>query len=216
MKKLLVLAIASILSISASAQLISSNTTIHYKQKKERRHINTYNRIGVSYDCMIPDFGNVGHGASLAWTFGFDLTKKHPIYLETGIGASYGFNVGGNDHATITIPINLAYKITASNNINIVPFVGPTFNENFVTKGDCVEDKTFSVGVHAGVNFEFNKFYFGLAYDQGTMYYKTVMAEKEITETVYYSGVYLSGTVPVKEEKVVRLGTVSATFGFVF
>lgn len=216
MKKLLVLAIASILSLSASAQLISSNTTIHYKQKKERRHIDTYNRIGLSYDCMIPTFGDTGHGASLAWTFGFNVAKKYPIYLETGVGGSYGFDVGGNDHATITIPINLAYKIKASDNINIVPFVGPTFNQNFVTKGKCHHNKNFSVGVHAGVNFEFDKFYFGLAYDQGTMCYKSVMVENEYTYTQAYKDNTIEYIVTREEAKDVRLGTVSATFGFVF
>ena len=89
MKKLLVLAIASIMSLGASAQLITSNT-MTYSHKKG----SGYNRIGASYNSISTDAEGSGSvsGASLSWTKGISVSKSMPLYIETGIGATYAFD----------------------------------------------------------------------------------------------------------------------------
>ena len=65
MKKLLLLAIATIMSLGASAQLITSNTVTYKKSSG-------YNRIGVSYNSIssTAEGSESVSGVSLAWTKG--------------------------------------------------------------------------------------------------------------------------------------------------
>lgn len=222
MKKFLLLAIASILSLGASAQLISSNTTIHYKQKREK--IKIYNRIGLSYDFLMPSDGYNGNGVSLDWTIGINVTKKHPIYIETGLRGTYGFDVSDNDIARLTVPINVAYKITTPK-INIVPFLGPTLNINWKTKDrhnhyDSYTESSethhfeddyydFTAGVHAGVNIEYKKFYAGIAYEHDVMHFKNV--DEEVYQ--YRAGIHNH---LYNNHKHIYQSMISMTVGFVF
>ena len=78
MKKLLFLAIATIMSLGASAQLITSNTVTYKKSSG-------YNRIGVSYNSIssTAEGSESVSGVSLAWTKGISVAKDIPLFVET-------------------------------------------------------------------------------------------------------------------------------------
>ena len=164
MKKLLVLAIASIMSLGASAQLITSNT-MTYSHKKG----SGYNRIGASYNSISTDAEGSGSvsGASLSWTKGISVSKSMPLYIETGIGATYEFDE--LNALTATIPLNVTYKLPVTEGIKIAPLAGLTFNGNILSDADDV--KVFSLGWQAGVNVELGKFYVGVTYGGGLTNY---------------------------------------------
>ena len=164
MKKLLVLAIASIMSLGASAQLITSNT-MTYSHKKG----SGYNRIGASYNSISTDAEGSGSvsGASLSWTKGISVSKSMPLYIETGIGATYAFDE--LNALTATIPLNVTYKLPVTEGIKIAPLAGLTFNGNILSDADDV--KVFSLGWQAGVSVELGKFYVGVTYGGGLTNY---------------------------------------------
>lgn len=170
MKKLLFLAIASIMSLGASAQLISSNTVTYHKEKGSG-----YNRIGVSYNSLKPDFDGASSnsGISLSWTKGIAVTSSAPLFVETGVTATYAFNdING---LTATIPLNLTYKIPVADGINIAPLAGLTFNGNIFS--DVDDMKFFTLGWQAGANIEFGKLYVGVTYGGGLTNYVEVEGE---------------------------------------
>lgn len=156
MKKFLFLAIASIMSLGASAQLISSNTVTYHKEK------NGYDRVGVSYNSLKPDVDEAdsNSGISLSWTKGIPVTNSVPLFVETGLTATYAFdNING---LTATIPVNVTYKIPVTDGFNIAPLAGLTFNGHIFQDPDDVN--FFTLGWQAGANFEFGKFYVGVTY----------------------------------------------------
>lgn len=186
MKKFLLLAIATIMSLGASAQLISSNTVTYHKEKGSG-----YNRIGASYNSLKGDVSGSESvsGVSLSWTKGISVTNSIPLYVETGVGATYAFD--GISGLIATIPLNVTYKIPVAENIKIAPLAGITFNGNIFA--DDVNDlKFFTMGWQAGANFEFGKFYVGVTYGGGFM---------------DYAG---------NEEYGVKLNNLQATVGIVF
>ncbi len=166
MKKFLVLAIASIMSLCASAQLITSNTVTYKKS-------NGYNRIGVSYNSInynpnfdIEDGSDAASGVSLSWTKGIPVTKDMPLFVETGLGATYAF--GDLKILTATIPLNVTYKWPVTESIKVAPLAGLTFNGNIISDCSYGDDVNFfTLGWQAGVNVELGKFYVGVTYGSG-------------------------------------------------
>lgn len=187
MKKLLLLAIATIMSLGASAQLITSNTVTYKKSSG-------YNRIGVSYNSIssTAEGSESVSGVSLAWTKGISVAQDIPLFVETGLGATYAFD---DLNALIaTIPLNVTYKWPVTESIKIAPLAGLTFNGNITS--DVDDMKFFTLGWQAGVNVEFGKFYVGLSYGGG------------LTDFVKYEDVY--------ESYNYKLNNFAATIGLVF
>lgn len=165
MKKIFALAIAAMMSLGASAQLISSNTMTYHKEKSRN-----YDRIGVSYNSVKPDFDEASacSGVALSWTKGIGVSSSIPLYVETGVGASYIFD--DLNALTLTVPLNVTYKFPVTESINIAPLAGLAFNGNITADND--EDlKHFSMDWQVGANFEFSKFYVGVSYRGGLMDY---------------------------------------------
>nr|WP_288697893.1 hypothetical protein [uncultured Prevotella sp.] len=187
MKKLLFLAIATIMSLGASAQLITSNTVTYKKSSG-------YNRIGVSYNSIssTAEGSESVSGVSLAWTKGISVAKDIPLFVETGLGATYAFD----DLSALiaTIPLNVTYKWPVTESIKIAPLAGLTFNGNITS--DVDDMKFFTLGWQAGVNVELGKFYVGLSYGGG------------LTDFVKYEDDY--------ESYNYKLNNFAATIGLVF
>lgn len=158
MKKLLILAIASIMSLGASAQLITSNTVTYKKGSG-------YNRIGASYNSISSsaEGSESVSGVSLSWTKGISVAKDMPLFIETGLGATYAFDE--LNALTATIPLNVTYKWPVTESIKIAPLAGLTFNGNIIS--DVEDVKFFTLGWQAGVNVELGKFYLGVTYGGG-------------------------------------------------
>lgn len=139
------MAIAAVMSLSASAQLISSNTVTHKKG-------NGYNRLSVSYNSLSfdKDFKDVDgiSGLSVAWTKGISISQSTPLFIETGIGATYAWGseeeseseygitaTAEEKHSflNLTVPVNLVYKYEIPNSgITLAPYVGIYLRGNII------------------------------------------------------------------------------------
>ena len=194
MKKIFALAIASLMSLGASAQLISSNTMTYHKEKGKN-----YNRVGVSYNSISSDIdgADAKSGLSLSWTKGISVSGSLPLFVETGVGATYGFD--DPSPWILSVPVNVTYKIPVTSKINIAPLLGVTLNGNLASDDDNM--KYFAMGWQVGANFEFGKFYVGLGYGGGFMDF----ANSEDDYDGYYDHGYKY-----------KLNAFSATVGIVF
>lgn len=181
------MAIAAVMSLGVSAQLVSSNTLTNKASKNYSRLSVSYNSISMDKDLI--DGGM--NGFSLAWTKGISVSSTTPLFIETGLGATYAFKSDdaygvdiSNKFLGVTIPVNLAYKWNVSNtDINLIPFVGVYLrgnlygNTKYEYNGDDedydwfddyedggMEAARFSFGWNIGVGFEYSKLYVGLSY----------------------------------------------------
>lgn len=170
MKKLLLAAFAALVSVGASAQLISSNTVTHKKGSG-------YNRISVSYKSFkIEDM--TMNGVSLDWTKGISLSSSSPLYLETGVGLMYASKSEDADfysskYLGVTIPIDVTYKFAiGESGVKIAPFAGIYLRGNIIgsSEDEYGDDydwdglKRINVGYLVGVGFEYKALYLGVSY----------------------------------------------------
>ena len=200
------MAIAAVMSLGASAQLISSNTVTH-------KASDNYNRFSVSYTSLSNIDEDAMSGISAAWTKGIAISKTTPLFIETGLGLNYAWKSEDEykiNWLTATIPVNLVYKYEISDGIKLAPFAGiylrgnllgeMNFDEEYSEYIDDInffddyedggfEASRFSFGWNIGVGVEINKFYLGLSYGS------------DLNEFV---------------EDADKIGTLSATVGFNF
>lgn len=206
MKKLFLMAIAAVMSLGASAQLISSNTVTH-------KASDNYNRFSVSYTSLSNIDEDAMSGISAAWTKGIAISKTTPLFIETGLGLNYAWKSEDEykiNWLTATIPVNLVYKYEISDGIKLAPFAGLYLRGNLLGEMNIDDDYSqymddvnffddyedggleasrFSFGWNIGVGVEINKFYLGLSYGS------------DLNEFV---------------EDADKIGTLSATVGFNF
>ncbi len=206
MKKLFLMAIAAVMSLGASAQLISSNTVTH-------KASDNYNRFSVSYTSLSNIDEDAMSGISAAWTKGIAISKTTPLFIETGLGLNYAWKSEDEykiNWLTATIPVNLVYKYEISDGIKLAPFAGIYLRGNLLGEMNIDDDYSqymddvnffddyedggleasrFSFGWNIGVGVEINKFYLGLSYGS------------DLNEFV---------------EDADKIGTLSATVGFNF
>lgn len=206
MKKLFLMAIAAVMSLGASAQLISSNTVTH-------KASDNYNRFSVSYTSLSNIDEDAMSGISAAWTKGIAISKTTPLFIETGLGVNYAWKSEDEykiNWLTATIPVNLVYKYEISDGIKLAPFAGIYLRGNLLGEMNIDDDYSqymddvnffddyddggyeanrFSFGWNIGVGVEINKFYLGLSYGS------------DLNEFV---------------EDADKIGTLSATVGFNF
>ena len=207
MKKLFILAVVAFVGMTASAQLISSNTIT-----RQETNSNNYSRYAVGYNSVSfsDDIDESLTGFSLEWNKGISVSTTLPLFVETGIGASYSWKSKDEvDYrfATIQVPLNLVYKYEVTDGVKIAPYAGLYFRGNLFAEieadGDTnnlfddledggLEAKRFSYGFQIGIGVEFNKLYLGINY--GTDLNKFI----DIDETVYSYGDYYSYKVSSK------------------
>lgn len=200
------MAIAAVMSLGASAQLISSNTVTH-------KASDNYNRFSVSYTSLSNIDEDAMSGISAAWTKGIAISKTTPLFIETGLGLNYAWKSEDEykiNWLTATIPVNLVYKYEISDGIKLAPFAGIYLRGNLLGEMNIDDDYSqymddvnffddyedggleasrFSFGWNIGVGVEINKFYLGLSYGS------------DLNEFV---------------EDADKIGTLSATVGFNF
>ncbi|MCQ2229871.1 MAG: PorT family protein [Bacteroidales bacterium] len=131
------------LIIAAIAALFSTNANAQLKNDTEG-----YQRYEVSFVAQKFDWGHDDNtklkGFELGYINGINVTNKLPIFLE--LGGQLTWTHANDEIATgeelkhtfmsIAIPVNAAYKIAfaSSENITIVPFIGPNFKFNLIGK----------------------------------------------------------------------------------
>ena len=142
-------------------------------------------RLGLNVSTITGDFGLVSGskaGLNLGGVIGLRVSEATPIFLESGL---YYTQRGGkkdkNQYAELNyleIPILMKYGVQVSDDIAVLPFIGPTFALGIAgqTKSLATNEEKHSsfddcnradVGIKLGCGAEYNKLYLELGYQFG-------------------------------------------------
>lgn len=123
---------------------------------------------------------NAKPGLNLAGVVGLRVSDTTPVFLESGLyftqrGAKNGKNSVGLNY--LEIPILIKYGIQATDDIAVLPYVGPTFGLGIAGQEKGVgghKQNSFGnnysrpdVGIKLGCGAEYNKLYLELGYQFG-------------------------------------------------
>lgn len=168
--RLFLMAFMALVAVSASAQFVNSgnksqtSTASSFNSGSSYKvDLNGWDRIIVSFSPMkyITDIkGEDGFnmtGFSLGYEKGFNIVKKLPIFIATGVNMQYAFkNLDHEDLAeaigsywtvswkggtydlkasystlNLKVPVNLAYKLTLGD-VSLIPYAGLNFKVNLL------------------------------------------------------------------------------------
>lgn len=174
MKKLLVSIVAALMAVPSFAQFSSGG----FELDKQ----NLY--YGVRFGGTLASVGgdvSVGTkaGLTLAGVIGLRVSHTAPVFLESGL--YYTQRGAKEDNITIThdnleIPVLVKYGIKATDEIAILPFIGPYFayavSSEYKYKGETVPKDSFrpnrnNMGFKLGCGAEYNKLYLEVGYQFG-------------------------------------------------
>lgn len=178
MKKILVAIMAVLFAAPSFAQYSSggfslSESSLYYGV-----------RLGMNISNLTGDAPDLGSkiGLNLGGTVGMRLSDTTPIFLESGL---YFTGCGASKDKTsislnyLELPILIKYGVQVSDDIALLPFVGPTFRYGLfggkwktsgAGKTDSFGDGKFKradVGIKLGCGAEYNKLYLELGYQFG-------------------------------------------------
>jgi len=179
MKKFLVAIVAVLFAAPSFAQFNSggfslNESTMYYGM-----------RLGLNVSNLTGDFDENGAKAGLnfAGVLGIRVSESTPIFLESGLYFTQrGASKDKNTYASLNyleIPLLLKYGIAATDDIAVLPFLGPTFSYGVggKMKGGEGDDKVSSfgsdkfsradVGIKVGCGAEYNKLYLEMGYQFG-------------------------------------------------
>ena len=177
MKKFLVAIMAVLFSAPSFAQYSSggfslSESTVYYGI-----------RLGMNISTLTGDI-DMGSkvGLNVAPIIGLRVSDTTPVFLESGLYFSgLGAKKGKSSIALnyLEIPVLIKYGIQASDDIAVLPFVGPTFRYGLFggkwkTEGEGKVNsfggdrfKRADMGIKLGCGAEYNKLYLELGYEFG-------------------------------------------------
>lgn len=209
--KIASVAMMMMLSTSAFAQFSNTNSSVGSSNSGSGigliKNCNPYDRVTLDYvnRSISPKHGDdvSTNGFALDYIHGFSLSSSLPLFLETGIGFDLGFWGKSSDEddydeydedaevnlttMSISVPVNLAYKLQFTDAFSLQPFIGLNFKVNALAKykmtfEDYEEDNEdwsafdkeymgkegvwnrFQMGWHIGAGINYNNFYLGLSY----------------------------------------------------
>lgn len=178
MKKFLVAIMAVLFSAPSFAQYSSggfslSESSLYYGI-----------RLGANFSTLTGEYVDLDTrvGMNLGGVIGIRVSDSTPIFLESGL--YYASRGAKKDKQTITthnleIPILIKYGIQATDDIAVLPYIGPYFsyglggkykyeNANVVVKDDTFDYlNRFDMGFKIGCGAEYNKLYLELGYQFG-------------------------------------------------
>ncbi|MBQ8467108.1 MAG: PorT family protein [Prevotella sp.] len=177
MKKFLVAIMAVLFSAPSFAQYSSggfslSESTVYYGI-----------RLGMNISTLTGDI-DMGSkvGLNVAPIIGLRVSDTTPVFLESGLYFSgLGAKKGKSSIALnyLEIPVLIKYGIQATDDIAVLPFVGPTFRYGLFggkwkTEGEGKVNsfggdrfKRADMGIKLGCGAEYNKLYLELGYEFG-------------------------------------------------
>ena len=185
MKKILVAIMAVLFAAPSFAQYSSggfslSESSVYYGI---RLGMNIATLTGDVFDQngAVADLGSKV-GLNFGGTVGLRLSDTSPLFLEsglyyTGCGAKKDKNSVSLNY--LELPLLIKYGIQATDDIALLPFIGPTFRYGLfggktkfsgVNKYDSFGDGKFKradVGIKLGCGAEYNKLYLELGYQFG-------------------------------------------------
>ena len=178
MKKILMAIMAVLFAAPSFAQYSSggfslSESTLYYGV-----------RLGMNIATLTGDSPVDGSriGLNLGGVIGARLSDSTPIFLESGL--YYVGNGAKKDKSSVSLnylelPVLIKYGVQVSDDIALLPFVGPTFRYGLfggktkiagLEKYDSFGDGKFKradVGIKLGCGAEYNKLYLELGYQFG-------------------------------------------------
>ena len=178
MKKFLVAIMAVLCSAPSFAQYSSggfslSESSVYYGL-----------RLGANFSTLAGDRFDLGTrvGMNLGGVVGIRVSDSTPVFLESGL--YYASRGAKKDKTTITthnleLPILIKYGIQATDEIAVLPYIGPYFafglggNYKYEEGNIVVKTKTydalkrFDMGFKIGCGAEYNKLYLELGYQFG-------------------------------------------------
>ena len=141
-------------------------------------------RLGMNVATLTGDAGDLGSklGLNFGGTVGLRLSDSTPIFLESGL--YYTGSGAKKDKSSVSLnylelPILIKYGIQASDEIAVLPFIGPTFRYGIfggktkisgAGKYDSFGDgkyKRADMGIKLGCGAEYNKLYLEAGYQFG-------------------------------------------------
>lgn len=183
MKKFFAVIAAMLLSIPSFAQYSSGG----FDLDKENLYYGV--RIGMTGATLSGDIEGLGTkaGLTLAGVIGLHISNSAPVFLESGLyytergGKKDKFSVSYNN---LEIPVLVKYGVKATDDIAILPFIGPVFSYAFSGKykltegGTTVEYGAFdekkwsglkraNMGFKLGCGAEYNNLYLEAGYQFG-------------------------------------------------
>ena len=179
MKKILVSIMAMLVAAPSFAQFSSGG----FELDKESVYYGV--RLGMTSATLTGDADvDSKIGMTLGGVLGLRLSGSTPVFLESGL---YYTERGAKDvgYNNLEIPLLIKYGIQASDNIAILPFVGPYFSYAFSgktkimgadgkkTKVGTFDEKKWTglkranMGFKIGCGAEYNKLYLEIGYQLG-------------------------------------------------
>ena len=188
MKKIFTAIVAMVLAAPAFAQFSSGG----FELDKQNLYYGV--RLGLTVADLSGDLAELGDldtdakiGMTLGGVVGLRVSQSTPLFLESGL---YYTERGAKDvgYSNLEIPLLIKYGIKATDDIAILPFVGPYFaracwgktkqpkldGTGSVKVGTFDEDKAFTgglkrlnMGFKVGCAAEYNKLYLEVGYQFG-------------------------------------------------
>jgi len=187
MKRIKFFMVACLLGIASTASAQFVNTSSSPSSMSTSSEATSWSGLRVSYHPVSINAEGGGDisfsGASIGYVKSYGVSSSTPLFIETGLSASW---IGGEVKNTdvklnmfsLNAPVNFGYQFAFGENNAIFPYVGLTFRGNIV--GTLKEDgesinvfddddmgeawKRFQIGWQIGVGANFNTFFVGASY----------------------------------------------------
>lgn len=179
MKKFFTAIVAMMLAVPSFAQFASGGFEL------DKQNLYYGARMGLALGKLTGDcepYDGMKAGLTLAGVIGIRLSQQAPVFLESGL---YFTQRGGKDGSytanlnCLEIPILLKYGIQASEEIAVLPFIGPYFaygvggKMEYSGQNGKEKQSTYDflnhndMGIKIGCGAEYNMIYLELAYQFG-------------------------------------------------
>ena len=156
--KLIFTIVLMTITSSISAQFTNSGTTNTSGNISSNVNTDGWQKIYISYNPLkaVIDVSGADDldftGFSIGYNKSYSISNDFPLFVETGIEATYAFKTIDKDdneeldtyygemeqkmtYLSANIPVNLAYKFTLSDkNISIIPYLGVNLKGNIIAK----------------------------------------------------------------------------------
>ena len=182
MKKIFAAIVAMMLAVPSMAQFASGGFEL------DKNNIYYGARMGLTLGTMSGDndYSSMKAGLTLGGVVGLRVSQSTPVFLESGL--YYTQRGGKEDDVKMTIkyleiPLLIKYGIKATDEIALMPFIGPYFSYGIGgrVKGDISEggfnlkldEDSFDfvnhgdMGLKLGCGFEYNMLYVEVGYQFG-------------------------------------------------
>lgn len=150
MKKLILPLVMLALSFTSFGQIVRSTTFSKQETVKVKKEKTGYDIIGLNYamDRFSYDYDG-GHepdpisanGFAFEYLHGFRVAKEMPMFIEFGFNINAAFSsqedekgetITKGQFASLSIPLNYAYRLDITDNFAIKPFIGLNFKLNIL------------------------------------------------------------------------------------